>query len=117
MAELIAFRLDNEAFSQGDEVVLVEVDALEPGIGRAGRPGEVAAKANKSLAAALDMIRPTANALVATISAISTRPDEVTAEFGVKLTAKAGAIIAESQSEGHITVTLTWRAFSPPSSI
>jgi len=30
-------------------------------------------------------------------------------EFGVRLTAEAGAVIAKSSVEGHLTVKLTWR--------
>jgi len=29
-------------------------------------------------------------------------------EFGVKFNATAGAVIAKTSAEGHLTVTLTW---------
>ncbi len=36
------------------------------------------------------------------------RPDSVEIEFGVKLTAEAGALIAKSTVEGHLVVKLAW---------
>ncbi|MEU1194975.1 CU044_2847 family protein [Streptomyces sp. NPDC005813] len=35
-------------------------------------------------------------------------PDAVEIEFGVKLTAEAGALIAKSAVEGHLVVKLSW---------
>jgi hypothetical protein len=113
VTELIAFPIDNGKSGDAADLVLVEVNAPESGVGRAARPGEVVERASKTLDAALDVIRPTADALVAKIRALSNRPEEVTAEFGIKLTAKAGAVIVEGQSEGHITVTLSWKTITP----
>ena len=36
------------------------------------------------------------------------RPDAVELEFGVKLTAETGAIIAKGAAEGHLVVRLSW---------
>jgi hypothetical protein len=36
------------------------------------------------------------------------RPDGIEVEFGVKLNAEAGAVIAKSAVEGHFTVKLSW---------
>ena len=38
----------------------------------------------------------------------SLRPDGVEIEFGVKLSAETGAIIAKGTAEGHLVVRLTW---------
>ncbi|MGW1127770.1 CU044_2847 family protein [Streptomyces sp. NPDC002526] len=45
------------------------------------------------------------------------RPDEVSVEFGIELTAKAGKIVgllADGEAKGAITVTLTWNGGGPP---
>ncbi|WP_228447347.1 CU044_2847 family protein [Streptomyces paludis] len=45
------------------------------------------------------------------------RPDEVSVEFGIELTAKAGRVVgllADGEAKGGITVTLTWRGGGPP---
>ncbi|MFE2032629.1 CU044_2847 family protein [Streptomyces scopuliridis] len=38
----------------------------------------------------------------------SLKPDGVELEFGVKLMAEAGAVIAKTSAEGHMTVKLSW---------
>jgi hypothetical protein len=43
------------------------------------------------------------------------RPDEVTVEFGVELTAKSGKVVsmlADGEAKGAITVSLTWKGGS-----
>ncbi|MGQ4487820.1 CU044_2847 family protein [Streptomyces sp. SAS_281] len=45
------------------------------------------------------------------------RPDEVSVEFGIELTAKSGKIVgllADGEAKGAITVTLTWSGGGPP---
>ncbi|MFJ3302952.1 CU044_2847 family protein [Streptomyces sp. NPDC086549] len=45
------------------------------------------------------------------------RPDEVSVEFGIELTAKAGKIVgllADGEAKAGITVTLTWNGGGPP---
>jgi hypothetical protein len=37
-------------------------------------------------------------------------PDSVEVEFGVKLAGEAGWVFAKAATEGHLTVTLGWRA-------
>ncbi|MET8944813.1 CU044_2847 family protein [Streptomyces sp. NPDC004542] len=45
------------------------------------------------------------------------RPDEVSVEFGIELTAKAGKVVgllADGEAKAGITVTLTWNGSGPP---
>ncbi|GGJ11388.1 CU044_2847 family protein [Streptomyces brasiliensis] len=45
------------------------------------------------------------------------RPDEVSVEFGIELTAKAGKVVgllADGEAKAAITVTLTWNGGGPP---
>ncbi|MER6105448.1 CU044_2847 family protein [Streptomyces sp. NPDC001832] len=45
------------------------------------------------------------------------RPDEVSVEFGIELTAKAGKVVgllADGEAKGGIKVTLTWSGGGPP---
>ncbi|MET9916476.1 CU044_2847 family protein [Streptomyces sp. NPDC006435] len=47
----------------------------------------------------------------------SVRPDEVSVEFGIELTAKAGKVVgllADGEAKGSIKVTLTWNGGGPP---
>lgn len=45
------------------------------------------------------------------------RPDEVSVEFGIELTAKSGKVVgllADGEAKGGIKVTLTWHGGGPP---
>ncbi|MEU9346808.1 CU044_2847 family protein [Streptomyces sp. NPDC048278] len=45
------------------------------------------------------------------------RPDEVSVEFGIELTAKAGKVVgllADGEAKAALTVTLTWKEGGPP---
>lgn len=48
------------------------------------------------------------------------RPDEVSVEFGIELTAKAGRVVgllADGEAKGAIKVTLTWSGGGPPADL
>src|SRR5437016_6699421 len=88
--------------------VLVQVDEEEPGYVRATSVGQLAGRAATSLQDALEIIRPTAQAIIDKIESLARKPNQATVEFGLRLNGKAGAVIASTEAEGHFTVTLTW---------
>jgi len=107
MKRLIEFPLDHG----GSILVEVDVDENEQdGIVPAARPGEVVARAAQSFEAALGNIKPAASAIIAKLRSLSDAPDEVQVEFGLKLSAEAGAIVAAAGAEANYTVTLKWSA-------
>ena len=61
-------------------------------------------------AGALDRIRPAAEAVVSRLRNLSQPADEVGVEFGIKLNAKIGAIIASADAEATYKVRLRWRS-------
>jgi hypothetical protein len=91
------------------EAILVEVDDTGDGIVRAARPGEVVATLNESFEAALARLQPLAQAIVSRFRDLAERPDEVGVEFGVKLSADAGLVVAHSSGEANFKITLQWR--------
>jgi hypothetical protein len=95
-------------FESGGGTVLVEVADDEPGIERAARVDEVVVKARASLEGALDQVRAFANATLLRLEDLARQPEQVEVEFGIRLNAEAGAVIARTQAEGHLQVTLTW---------
>ncbi|GGL10872.1 hypothetical protein Sme01_15660 [Sphaerisporangium melleum] len=102
MSELMRMPL-----ADGGQVV-VEVSENEPGVHRVSRGGNGRIEAAvDSLQVALQPIREAAEAALETFR--KSGPDEVEIELGVKLNAEAGAVIAKSSVEGHLTVKLTWR--------
>ncbi|NUR84990.1 MAG: hypothetical protein HOY71_12980 [Nonomuraea sp.] len=88
--------------------VTVEIDEDEAGPRRVSRPGEVVVSATKTLEKALEPIRAAASSALASMRSIG--PDEVELEFGVKLNAETGAVIAKAAAETHMTVRLTWKS-------
>ncbi|QJS98910.1 hypothetical protein G9272_17630 [Streptomyces asoensis] len=80
--------------------------------GAAGRPasrtGGLVESAGTSLSSALGNVRQAASDVLGQFRAMDVRPGTIEVEFGVKLTAEAGAIIAKTSAEGHLNVKLTW---------
>ncbi len=90
--------------------LLVEVDEPESpgGMVRAARPGEVAEQAQQTFEDALDKIKPAAQAIITKLQGLHDAPDEIAVEFGVKLSASAGAFIASAGVEANYKVALKW---------
>ncbi|CAA9551796.1 MAG: hypothetical protein AVDCRST_MAG73-2872 [uncultured Thermomicrobiales bacterium] len=103
MKHLIAFPTDD-----GGTVVVEVEEEPAPGMVRAARPGEVAERAGQTFAAALDTVRLAAETIVAKLGALSEQPNETTVQFGIKLSAQAGALIASTDAEANFAVTLKW---------
>lgn len=66
----------------------------------------IVAELDESLEQVLPSVRPTAQAVLNTFSAIG--PNHVLIEFGVRLDVSAGAVIAKTGIEAHFTVKLDW---------
>ncbi len=87
--------------------IWVEVETPEaPGIRQAGR--DLPAKAQQTFEAALEKVRPTAQVIIQKLRALHDPPDEIAVEFGLKLSAEAGAVIAAGGMEANYKVTLKW---------
>jgi hypothetical protein len=89
--------------------VIVEVDEEDDGIVRAGRPGEIAGQAAESLRDAWARIRPMAKAFAEEVATAQDGANEVCVEFGIKLTAEAGFVVAKAATEANFRVALTWK--------
>jgi len=102
MGQLIEFPLENGGS------IIVEVEEPAEGMVPAARPGEVVAKAEQTFEAALDRVRPIATVLIRKVRDLADPPDKAELEFGLKLTAEAGAVLTSAGGEAHCKVTLTW---------
>ena len=96
---------------EGGGVILVEVDGVEPTGSRVrgGSPAEVAERARQTFEASLERIKPAAAAIIAKIRELSDKPEEIGVEFGIKLSAEAGVVIASTGVEANFKVTLLWK--------
>ncbi len=107
---------------EGGEPILVAVsgrDLSEPGapVFRGGGSRDVIERSTGTMQAAVSRLTPAAQAFVDAFTHLPNRPNEVSVNFGVELSAEAGAIIASTAAKANFSVTITWRSAdgSPPS--
>lgn len=95
--------------------VMVGVEQVDEGwsgvVTRGGSVEERVQEAVCSFQAALDPIRVVGHAVMDRLSALDHPPTEVRVEFGLELSAKAGAIVSATGA-ATMKVALTWR--TPP---
>lgn len=89
--------------------VVVEVDSREPGFQSITRkPGEAIYDVHAKFEDALESVRAAAVSALKKFGDEVLAPDQVEIEFGIKLNVEAGAVIAKTSGEGHLTVKLAW---------
>ncbi|MDG4863944.1 CU044_2847 family protein [Streptomyces sp. T-3] len=93
--------------ADGGSVVIAAADDDDGGpelISRANGPDQ----ARRTFESSLEGVRAAAESALRVFKGGQLKPDTVELEFGVKLTAEAGAVIAKTAVEGHLTVKLSW---------
>ena len=95
-------------FPTADGHVVVEVSETEPGVRPAGRAAGVVTDVGRRFEDALSEVRDAAASALDVFRDGRLNPDEVSITFGVRLNAEAGAVIAKTTVEGHLTVALKW---------
>lgn len=101
MSQLVEFPLNDGG------AVRVEV-ADEEGVIPVGRAGEVVARAHQTLESALAQLRPVTQAVLRSVRDAAEPPNRVCVEFGVKLAATGGLVVASGTTEANLTVQLEW---------
>jgi hypothetical protein len=88
---------------------IIEIDEPVPTGGevRVARPG-VVERASEEFETALQRIQPAVKVITETLHDLN-NPEEITVEFGIKLSATAGAFIASADAESNFTVTVLWK--------
>lgn len=77
--------------------------------------GDIADQVQARVESLQGVVTSVARSLAVPLRAV--RPDEVSVEFGIELTAKSGRIVgllADGEAKGAIKVTLTWNGGGPP---
>ena len=93
-------------------VILVVTDTLEPepGIEMAStRDSKVINKASQTFEAALETVKPAASGIIAKLRKLVDPPNEIEVEFGILMSADAGAVVATAGVEANYKVTLKWK--------
>jgi hypothetical protein len=100
--ELVRWQSDNGG-------VIVEVDASESGFQSVSRkPGEVVHDVRARFDDALDGVHNAVTSALEKFRDGIHDVDSVEIEFGVKLNAEVGSVIAKTSGEGHMIVKLSW---------
>ncbi|MFJ6479962.1 MULTISPECIES: CU044_2847 family protein [unclassified Streptomyces] len=91
------------------DVVRVEVvETGEDGLVRVARPGQVMARASRSLGEMVTGIRPVAQSFVDGFRGMAQAPDELNLEFGLSISAEADVVISSTAAEANFKISLTW---------
>jgi hypothetical protein len=102
--------------AQGGSIL---VESSDPQVGGNLTPvsaTELVQRAQDTFETAVDKLRPAIDYLNQQLTAFRNSPDNVELEFGIKLTAAAGAIIASAGTEANFKVKLCWKKSEAPTS-
>ena len=103
MNSLIEFPLED-----GSSIWVEVRDTETGGLVPAAR-GDLPARAAQTFESALERVRPAAQTVIQKLRDLPDTPDEIEVEFGLKLSAEAGAIIAAGGVEANYRVVLKWK--------
>lgn len=109
MGQLVEFPLE------GGGSVLVQVDGARAGgqVTRGVGERRVTEQASQTFEQAVGRLRPVAQALITQLRALADVPDEVQVEFGLELSAEAGAFIAAASASANFKVSIAWHRVGP----
>jgi hypothetical protein len=109
MAQLIEYAVG------GGQPILVQVeDAATGPVTRGIGAQPIVSRASQTFEDAISRVRPAAEAVVAQLRGLGTVPDEIRVEFGLALSAEAGAFIAAASTQANFKVSLTWLRLPAP---
>ncbi|MFF4338523.1 CU044_2847 family protein [Kitasatospora sp. NPDC001540] len=107
MADLVEFRT-----TDGTKVVVEAGPGERSGgaqsVSRGSRGASAVHQASQTFNEALQSMHTAAEAALGVFRDGTLKPDTVQIEFGVKLSAEAGAVIAKTAVEGNLVVKLSW---------
>ncbi|WWQ68970.1 CU044_2847 family protein [Streptomyces sp. Q6] len=108
MDGLVEFKVDGTGTP-----ILFEVAGDEETGARMVARGGGPVQATATFETALDSVRSAAQSALRVLRDGPLSPDGVEIEFGVKLSAEAGAFITKGTAEGHLVVKLSWSRETP----
>ncbi|MFF0401926.1 CU044_2847 family protein [Streptomyces sp. NPDC005248] len=113
MAYLVELPLSRPGEQPGETVRVAIAEQPGDGLVQVARPGQVVARATRSLGELLSGVRPVAENFVDTFSGMARGPDEITLEFGLSLSAEADVVISSTSAQANFAVRLTWDRRAP----
>jgi hypothetical protein len=106
MTELVRFATDDGA------ALIVEVSERDFGTERVSRSETGVVEASETLDAAVASLVPSLKRVADGLRKLA--PDRFEIEFGIKLNAEAGVIVAKTAAESHFVVKLAWARADTP---
>jgi hypothetical protein len=104
MADLVEFKLEDGSS------VLIETESVSGRpVTRGGRATEMISTAEDTFEQALGRMGPTSAVIIERFREMAQQPDEIEIEFGVKISAEAGAIIAKTSGEANFRIAVRWK--------
>ncbi|WP_156927317.1 CU044_2847 family protein [Azospirillum halopraeferens] len=101
MSDVVLVRFPSD---RGSVVVEIPEERVGPLPASAAHPNM--RDAQQTFLDALAGLEPIVDAVVKRLEGFSA--STATVEFGIKLSAKAGVVLASAETEGHLKLTLTW---------
>jgi hypothetical protein len=108
MVQLVEFPLQD-----GGAVLIQVQDAAGGPVMRGLGDHTVVERSQRTFEEAVSRVQPAAQALLSRLRDLADVPEEIGVEFGLELSAEAGAFIAAASSTANFKVTLTWRHLRP----
>lgn len=108
MAYVVELPLESSGDRPGETVKVTIEEPPADGLVQVARPGQVVARATRSLGELLSGVRPVAANFVETFSGMARGPDEICLEFGLSLSAEADVVISSTTAQANFAVRLTW---------
>jgi hypothetical protein len=100
MAKLVSLKA-------GKGTVLIE-SAVSERTGRIQQAGGVSKKIGKQLSELLEIVQPITESILESVQNLSERPDTISAEFGLSVTAEGNIFVVKVAGEGTLKVTFSW---------
>jgi hypothetical protein len=93
---------------ESDGGFLVETGVGGDGVVRATRADDAIRSSAETFEDSLASVRRVAEAIISKLSALSTAPDRIRAEFGISLGMESGMVIVKGAAEAHFVIELEW---------
>lgn len=91
-----------------ERIVLAEVTDQFDGTVPAGRVRDVIGKLPEAFGEGLRRVQALADEALASMGDLKQAPDVVSLEFGLKMSATAGVVVAQSTGEAHVKLLIEW---------
>lgn len=95
-----------EISAHGSTILIESIASEDPK--KIVQAGGVEKKLEKRLSDLVDVIRPIAESVVESVERINKRPDKVTTEFGLSLTAEGNIFVVKAAGEASLKITFEW---------